>query len=168
MAHYEMVLDRNKQDSRTTAAGLLGEQLVVAQAAVLAREACYAQAENLLAAQLVQRESVAILDLLARIYAQQGRYAEAETAWRRALQLYPASSHYRAGLARIAQLRQQRFSPGPVLSSTQQWLILTLTLLIVSALLLGQMISVQRSVEYALRSPYGTQVLPSPDPNTTD
>jgi tetratricopeptide (TPR) repeat protein len=83
-------------------------QAMLSQAAALARRGEYAAAANLLN-QLVgqHNEGAAALDLLARIHAQQGRLSEAETFWRRALEIEPNNQSYLAGLNRIARIRSR-------------------------------------------------------------
>jgi len=86
----------------------LVDQVVLARAADLARAGRYAEAEALLQQELRDRKATpAILDLLARIHAQQGHWREAEAAWTQALQLRPANEMYTAGLRRISQVRQR-------------------------------------------------------------
>ena len=56
------------------------------------------------------------LDLQARIFAQQGRLSEAETAWRAALEADPNNPIYLAGLARIARVRSRAYNWKPLLN----------------------------------------------------
>lgn len=76
-------------------------------AAELARSGRYADAEQL--ALEVAGSSPTLLpvalDLLARIYAQQGRYLDAETCWQKALSLSPGNPQYRRGLDTILRER---------------------------------------------------------------
>jgi tetratricopeptide (TPR) repeat protein len=76
-------------------------------AAELARSGRYAGAEQL--ALEVARSGGTLLptalDLLARIYAQQGRYLEAESCWQKALSLSPGNLQYRWGLDAILRER---------------------------------------------------------------
>ncbi len=90
----------------TSLLGVLVSDAILCRAASLARKGEYAVAESLLK-QLVgsENESSRALDLLARIYAQQGRFSEAETFWKRALELEPNNTLYLAGLNRIAQIQ---------------------------------------------------------------
>lgn len=81
---------------------VLVEHAILGRAADAARAGHYTQAERLL---MAMHPSAACRDLLARIYAQQGRYQEAEAAWREVLSLRPEDEAARAGLARLASLR---------------------------------------------------------------
>ena len=77
----------------------------------LARSGRYADAEQL-AVEVVGRGYAlpTALDLLARIYAQQGRYLEAESCWQKALSLSPGNQQYRWGLDTI--LRERGYPPS--------------------------------------------------------
>jgi type VI secretion system protein ImpK len=76
-------------------------QLLIAKATSLAREGRYAEAENLLDP---ESSNPVVLDLLARIKAQEGRLNEAEDLWRKALELDPGNDACRAVLKRISSL----------------------------------------------------------------
>ncbi len=80
-------------------------RLVLAQAARLARRGDYRPAEALLgeAARAASGPRADILDLRARIHAQQGRMAEAEALWREALSLDPGNSDIQAALVALAR-----------------------------------------------------------------
>ncbi|MCR4439152.1 MAG: hypothetical protein QHJ34_09535 [bacterium] len=54
-------------------------------------------------------------DLLARIYAQQGRLSEAEAFWKRVLEIEPNNDCYLAGLKRIAQMQSPPWWAGVLL-----------------------------------------------------
>jgi flagellar motor protein MotB len=83
-------------------------QIALSKAIDLARAGRYAQAENLLANLAGGlRDNPSVLDLLARIGAQQGRLSEAESLWQRAIALDPANEAYRAGLRRIAEVHSR-------------------------------------------------------------
>ena len=83
------------------------DEFVVSQATELARNGAYTQAESLLRSVTEQAQvSVSALDLQARILAQQGRIAEAETLWTRALKLEPDNTACQAALTRIRKLQQ--------------------------------------------------------------
>jgi len=81
---------------------LLG-QLVLAQATDLARSGRYSEAKKLLKENntLMQELMPDVLDLHARMYAQQGYYRDAQINWSRALQLDPTNEAYVAGLLRL-------------------------------------------------------------------
>ena len=81
--------------------------LVLARAGRLARRGRLSEA----AAFLIRRAHdpnvpVAVLDLLARIYAQQGRFAEASVLWQRAIHREPGNQASAAALRRIAALQR--------------------------------------------------------------
>jgi len=78
-------------------------RLALAQAARLARRGAYDAAEALLGEPVVAASGsrLDVLDLKARIRAQQGRWAEAEALWREALTLDPGNAQARAALARL-------------------------------------------------------------------
>lgn len=91
------------------------QQLVLSRAAALARAGHYDAAEQLLSELNRSGTTVAALDLLARIRAQQGRLAEAERLWTQAIQFDPSNDTYAAALRRIAQM-QRRPAWLPVLA----------------------------------------------------
>lgn len=79
----------------------LGKILLV-NIANLASNGQYDQAEKALEDLLRDNEPTPDgLDLLARIYAQQKKWLEAEKAWKKALELEPDNQTYKAGLNRI-------------------------------------------------------------------
>jgi flagellar motor protein MotB len=81
--------------------------ITLAKATDLARAGRYTEAEALLAEAMRGAEaSPAVLDLCARMRAQQGRLAEAEALWTQALRLEPTNAAYQAGLQRIAALQR--------------------------------------------------------------
>ena len=90
-----------------TALRALIERAILAHAASLARAGRYAEAETVLKDALSEEASPAVLDLLARIQAQQGHWKEAEAAWTQALQLDPAGEGYKAGLRRVSQIQRR-------------------------------------------------------------
>ena len=73
------------------------QQIALSQAADLARVGQYSQAEALLDS-LQGEETPEVLDLKARIRAQQGRLAEAQSLWERALTIDPGNPDYLQGL----------------------------------------------------------------------
>lgn len=50
-----------------------------------------------------------MLDLKAKVYAQRGRYLEAEACWREAIRLSPDTQAFHRGLAAIAEERRYPF-----------------------------------------------------------
>ena len=80
-------------------------RLALAQAARLARRGAYRSAEALLgeAALAASGPRADVLDMRARMCAQQGRRAEAEALWREALPLDPGNADIRAALAALAR-----------------------------------------------------------------
>lgn len=104
---------RHASEEARLAAALL-RQTLLARATELARAGRYAEAMRLLSE---APEDGVCLDLLARIYAQQGNLIEAESCWVEAARLAPGRDAYRAELARIADLRSRstprlRLLPG--------------------------------------------------------
>lgn len=89
------------QPSVRTVEGLehLALQFLLAEATELAAAGHYSEAEARLSAIKDGRKNPQVLDLLARIRAQQGRNAEAIELWQMAVQMDPANADYRAGLA---------------------------------------------------------------------
>jgi Uma2 family endonuclease len=82
------------------------DQLIFAQAAELAARGDYTEAERLLKEEIsAARRRPDVLDLLARIAAQQGKYSQAVDLWRQAARLAPEyRERCEAGLTRIAIL----------------------------------------------------------------
>ena len=115
MSEYEKLTQRATESSErpfhnNSALGLI-EQIMRSKAAELAYAGRYQEAEALTTA--LTREDDAdpiILDLKARICAQQGRLLEAEAFWSRALRIDPANAAYRAGLKRIASIQSRAVS----------------------------------------------------------
>ena len=89
---------------------MAADQRLLAEAARLARRGSYDAAEAMLArlrADSPLRPSM--LDLKAKVCAQQGRYLEAEACWREALALAPDNQAFRRALAVIAEDRRYPF-----------------------------------------------------------
>lgn len=119
-------------DSGAPTLAALTQHIAVSQAADLARLGHYSQAETLLDS-LEGKETAEILDLKARICAQQGRLSEAQSLWERALALEPGNPDYLAGLEYVQNaakpVRTRRiFSVG-------FWLGLALILVIILGLI---------------------------------
>jgi len=85
----------------------------LAGAARLARQGRYDDARGALT-ELGGRDSddPVLLDLLARVYAQQGELAEADDCWARAIAVGADQPAARAGRRRIAALQARRYRPG--------------------------------------------------------
>lgn len=103
---------KEKQQETQAEAMLLGfllRQLVLAEATDLARAGRYREAERCLEEGIPEPETMPeVLDLRARICAQQGRLGDAERFWTQALQLDPQNEAYAADLRRIVQYRLPR------------------------------------------------------------
>jgi tetratricopeptide (TPR) repeat protein len=84
--------------------------LLLEEATWLARQGQYADAEALVRQALCLHTKLdgRLWDLLAKVYAQQGRFLDAETCWRKALEESPNDPGYHAGIRAICQ--QQRAS----------------------------------------------------------
>jgi len=83
-------------------------QTMLTKAAQLARAGHYSSAEQLLASLPVEfRSNTEVLDLLARISAQQGLLTEAHGFWSRANQMDNASPAYQAGISRISATQRK-------------------------------------------------------------
>jgi len=94
------------REAEATPSPQLGRNAYVALATRLARQGAYAEAEGILRDLPGFEESPAALDLLARIYAQQGRLAEAETQWAAARKLEPGNPAFAQGLEYLDRLRR--------------------------------------------------------------
>lgn len=96
---------------------VLLRQVALSQATRLAREGSYAAAEELLSGLLAtERPDVSVLDLLARIRVQQGALLDAESLWRKVLQLDPNHLGARAGLERLRGVQRKPVWFQPVLA----------------------------------------------------
>jgi|SRR5579872_514537 len=83
------------------------DELAVGEAAEKALSGSHAGAERILADVLKRTpDSLAALDLSARVSAQQGRFEDAAGKWRRVLELAPGNVSAAAGIARIDGLRR--------------------------------------------------------------
>ena len=145
-------------------------QLVLAKAAELARAGHYQEADNLLSGLLGGKDQPAVLDLLARMRAQQGRWQEAEAFWKQALQQDPTNPAYLEGLQYVQRTQRpptlaRLFSPAILL-----WII-ALVLLLLAARGVARQVSLENalqaisrevgSVKSILSQPQATVVLPT-------
>ena len=109
--------------AETDPASLIGNlrvRMILAKATDLARRGRYAAAEKILRQNSGDGAAhPQVLDLLARIRAQQGRFAEAQAFWKEAARLKPEETAYRDYLRRIAEIQKrpawQTGLRGPVL-----------------------------------------------------
>ncbi|TYK47017.1 tetratricopeptide repeat protein [Actinomadura decatromicini] len=92
------------------AARLAVREAALAQARTLARAGRYTEAAELLGGE----HDVAVLDLRARIHAQQGRWDEADRCWAEAAALAPGDRSAAEGRRRIAEIRARAARPGRV------------------------------------------------------
>lgn len=117
------------ENSQVTA---LLAQAALSHATELARMGRYDDAAQALGA-VSGHATPPVLDLIARIRAQQGRLAEAQALWGEAAQLDPNNESYRAALQRLA--RMNRYSPWVCVG---RWLVgVVLAALIIGALALA-------------------------------
>ena len=85
------------------------ESVILARAAFLARKGELKQAENVLLP-LVNKSKARIhaVDLLAKVYAQQGKIEEARALWLRALQEEPSNTHFLRALLQLCKSSRRR------------------------------------------------------------
>ena len=78
--------------------------------ALLARKGEYVEAENLLEP-LCNNDNLRIeaIDLLAKVYAQQGKINQAQALWLKALQRDPSNIHFLSALRMCAYYKKSRF-----------------------------------------------------------
>jgi tetratricopeptide (TPR) repeat protein len=126
------------------AAKRLLDQFTVSQAADLALSGSYSSAESLLKDLVQQPEApTEVLDLLAKIYVQQGRALEASELWRRALEKDPGNLACQAALVRLNRMQQRP------LRFTILWPALFAFVVIVICLTAFQIQSARRNAEMA-------------------
>ena len=88
------------------------ESVTLALAASLARKRRFKEAEDLLLPLIVESESQDdALDLLAKVYAQQGKIEEAQHLWQQALRNDPGNRHFQEALEDC----KESLSRGPAL-----------------------------------------------------
>lgn len=82
----------------------------LAHAAALARKGDLLQAENLIISLSDSGKSrIEAIDLLAKVYAQQGKTDQAQALWLKALQRDPSNIHYLSALRLCAYYKKSRF-----------------------------------------------------------
>lgn len=101
-------------------------------AAQLARRGRFLDAEMLIRSMLRQPSGMEprLFDLLARIYAQQGRALDAESCWQTAIKLSPGTTQYQDALRTLQRLSRPQTWVSP-------WRILFNALLLISCSYLG-------------------------------
>lgn len=91
---------------------------ILQRAAVLARKEDLSQAENLLTPLIEGNTSrIEAMDLLAKIYAQQGRINQAQALWLKASQREPSNLHFLAALRLCAYYEKPRIQQFVLLHS---------------------------------------------------
>lgn len=109
---------------------------VLQRAATLARKGKLSQAENILTP--LTESKIPILeamDLLAKIYAQQGKIDQAQALWVKALQMEPSNLHFLAALWLCAQYKKPRIQQfilrhsGLIVAICIWWLIVMFSVL---------------------------------------
>ena len=83
---------------------------ILVRAGALARRGNLAEAENLLKT-LPDGDStrIEVIDLIAKVYAQQGKIDEAQALWLQALQRYPSNTHFLSALRLCACYKKSGF-----------------------------------------------------------
>ncbi len=97
------------RDSASIPANVLLENMVLTQAASLARDGYLNQAENTVRPLIdsIEQPLPESLDLMAKILAQQGKLEEARSVWERALRLEPGNERYLAAIERCRYLQDR-------------------------------------------------------------
>jgi flagellar motor protein MotB len=123
---------------------LASRELALAQARILARHGRFAEAEDLLTEARDDAEpSVALLDLLARVHAQQGQFDEADRCWAEVARLAPDNKEAADGRRRIADVRAGRRRSGKVVLRVAAGVVVVVAL----ALLIDTRVAVGRRPE---------------------
>jgi len=110
---------------------------ILIRAGSLARQGNFPEAENLLrTASDADSRRIEVLDLLAKVYAQQGKIDQAQALWLQALQRYPSNTRFLSALRLCASCKQSRFEQ---FVSRYLWLLLVVVVwfLIAMALILS-------------------------------
>ena len=97
---------RGRQPGENQGLSSPSESVVLAWAAILARQGRHAEAETILIPLADQpAASPDTLDLLAKVYVQQRKVRQAQALWLRALQFDPSDKHFLRALLRCADIR---------------------------------------------------------------
>lgn len=107
---YETMVALASRQGKSSANGLAADRDLLSEAVCLARRGRFEDATAVLIklpAESALRPS--ILDLKARMFAQRGRYLDAEVCWREALSLVPDHDEFQQALAAIADERRYPF-----------------------------------------------------------
>lgn len=117
----------------------------LALAASFARKGELRQAEGLLVPFMDDPEApLDYLDLLAKVYSQQGRIEDAQSLWLRALQREPSNTHFIAALhtcAEVQKLRSARFSGTPA-----RWVVIGFSIAFIIGIVLIVIFSMMNSL----------------------
>jgi Tfp pilus assembly protein PilF len=99
---------------------------ILVRAGALARRGDLLEAENLLRT-LSDSDSkrIEVIELLARVYVQQGKIDQAQAMWLQALQRYPSNTHFLSALRLCACYKKPRFEQ---FVSRYLWLLLVVVL----------------------------------------
>ena len=107
---YEAMVALASRQGTTSGNGLAADRDLLSEAVCLARRGRFGDATAVLTklpADSALRPSM--LDLKAKMFAQRGRYLEAEACWREALTLAPDHDEFQQALAAIAEERRYPF-----------------------------------------------------------
>lgn len=107
---FEVMVGLANRHAKTGPYDLAADQRVLLRATRLGRRGQYGIAATMLEALPIHSPlRPSVLDLKAKILAQQGRFLEAEACWREALALAPNHEGFRQALAAIAEERRYPF-----------------------------------------------------------
>lgn len=110
---------------------------ILVRAGRLARRGSLLDAEDLLkTVSAGDNTRMEVLDLLAKVYAQQGKIDQAQALWLKALQQNPSNNHFLSALRLCACLKESRFEQF-VLRYLWLLLVVILWFLIAVALIVG-------------------------------
>lgn len=104
---FESIVGVVRRGSSRDAISLPEQRALICRSAKLARQGKYQEAEQLLALLAIDGPlAETVLDLRAKVYAQQGRFVEAEHCWLEALRRSPGNATYRRAIECLAGSRQ--------------------------------------------------------------